>query len=216
MLAQHPQTDEHLARVCISKGALQKYKEFTGLLGMVRALEPRAVVEIGSAQGGTLYAWCQLADPEALIVSIDLPGGDFGGGMDKAQAELVRSYAQPGQTIWFLPYNSHSPATLADLKKVLAGAEIDLLMIDGDHTYEGVKADYEMYSPLVREGGLVVFHDVLPHPGFPSCQVDRLWDQIKGAADVVEFLDPGQLASWGQWGGIGAVRVGESPLPTVR
>lgn len=207
--------DEHLARVCISKGALQKYKELTGLLRLVRELQPRVVVEIGSAHGGTLYGWCRLADPEALIVSIDLPGGDFGGGMDKAQTAVVRSYAEPEQTIWFLPYNSHSPATLVDLKKVLAGAEIDLLMIDGDHTYEGVKQDYLMYAPLVREGGLVVFHDVLPHPGYPSCQVDRLWDQIKGAADVTEFLDLEQLASWGQWGGIGIMHVGKSALPAV-
>ena len=37
--------------------------------------------------------------------------------------------------------------------------DIDFLFIDGDHSYEGVKKDFEMYSPFVRKGGLIVFHD---------------------------------------------------------
>ena len=32
-------------------------------------------------------------------------------------------------------------------------------MIDGDHTYEGVKADFERYAPLVRRGGVIIFDD---------------------------------------------------------
>ena len=42
--------------------------------------KPKAVVEIGTKFGGTLAMWCAVADPEATIVSIDLPGGIHGGG----------------------------------------------------------------------------------------------------------------------------------------
>jgi predicted O-methyltransferase YrrM len=38
---------------------------------------------------------------------------------------------------------------------------LDVLFIDGDHTYDGVKADYQMYRPLVRKGGLIAFHDIV-------------------------------------------------------
>jgi hypothetical protein len=38
------------------------------------------------------------------------------------------------------------------------------LFIDGDHTYEGVRRDFEMYSPLVRKGGIIAFHDIYPGP----------------------------------------------------
>lgn len=38
----------------------------------------------------------------------------------------------------------------------------DLLFIDADHTYEGVKADHERYAPLVASGGIVAFHDASP------------------------------------------------------
>lgn len=54
--------------------------------------------------------------------------------------------------------DSHSPNTLGKLKEVLNGRRIDLLFIDGDHTFEGVQKDYDMYSPLVNH--LVAFHDI--------------------------------------------------------
>jgi glycosyltransferase involved in cell wall biosynthesis/cephalosporin hydroxylase len=215
LLGEHPQTDTQLARVCIARGALQKVKELAPLVEMVRNLQPQVVVEIGSAKGGTLYGWCQLAHPKATIVSIDLPGGEFGGGMDQMHAMLVGSYAKEGQSMHFLPRDSHAPETLEDLKKILAGREIDLLMIDGDHTYEGVKSDYEMYAPLVRSGGLIAFHDVLPHPGFPTCKVDELWDQLKHGDGVHEFFDYEQLATWGQWGGIGVIVRQDEALPVA-
>lgn len=37
--------------------------------------------------------------------------------------------------------------------------EIDVLFIDGDHSYEGVKADFDKWSPFVKSGGTVFFHD---------------------------------------------------------
>lgn len=50
---------------------------------------------------------------------------------------------------------------------------MDFLFIDGDHAYEGVKADFEMYSPLVRKGGLVALHDICVHPPEMDCHVDK-------------------------------------------
>jgi len=57
-------------------------------------------------------------------------------------------------------------------------AKLDFLFIGGDHTYEGVRMDFEMYSPLVRSCGIVVFHDIVPGPenvgGAP-----RFWGYFK-------------------------------------
>ena len=60
--------------------------------------------------------------------------------------------------------NSHNLDTLNKVKRILADRPIDLLFIDGDHTYVGVKMDFEMYRPLVRKGGIIAFHDIVPHP----------------------------------------------------
>ncbi len=62
-------------------------------------------------------------------------------------------------------------------------------MIDGDHSYDGVKRDFEMYEPLVGEGKPIAFHDIVPHPQAPACEVDRFWNEIKGGRPYVEFVD---------------------------
>ena len=65
------------------------------------------------------------------------------------------------------------------VKNILGDREVDFVFIDGDHTYEGVKQDFEMYSPLVKDGGIVAFHDIVAHPVETGCEVNRLWDEIK-------------------------------------
>ena len=47
----------------------------------------------------------------------------------------------------------------SDSKLVKWDKEIDVLYIDGDHSYEGCKADYDKYEPYVRKGGLILIHD---------------------------------------------------------
>lgn len=41
---------------------------------------------------------------------------------------------------------------------------IDLLFIDGNHDYEAVLQDYEQWSPLIKTGGVIAFHDVVFDP----------------------------------------------------
>src|SRR5690242_16632985 len=61
-------------------GAVQRVPELSGLVGMVAAIRPRVVVEVGTRLGGTFSCWPAVAAPDALLVSIDLPAGSFGGG----------------------------------------------------------------------------------------------------------------------------------------
>ena len=74
--------------------------------------------------------------------------------------------------------DSRLPKTVEELKARLSGRPIDLLFIDGLHTYEGVKSDYEIYGPLTRH--LIALHDIHTpklHPG-DSVDVARLWNEI--------------------------------------
>lgn len=54
--------------------------------------------------------------------------------------------------------DTHNPATLKFLKHKLGSKPINILFIDASHTYDSVKQDYEMYSPLVSD--IVAFHDI--------------------------------------------------------
>jgi predicted O-methyltransferase YrrM len=186
------------------RGAKQKLREFALLVRLVRKRRPRVVLEIGTMRGGTLWAWCQIASRDALLVSIDLPGGAFGGGYSDAEGERLAAYARPGQTLELIRADSHDPATLARLQRTLGSSQIDLLFIDGDHSYEGVALDYQMYASLVRPGGLIALHDVLPGRAEDG-DVSRFWSEVRDRHRHEEFADRSDLSWRGQWGGIGVL-----------
>jgi predicted O-methyltransferase YrrM len=194
-----------LAEVAIARSALQDSSELAGLVDFLQRREPpRTVLEIGTARGGTLWLWCRLAAEGALIVSVDLPGGPFGGGYTMMDIPRFRSYAQPGQTLKLVAADSHDPLTLEAVRGFLPGPwSVDLLFIDGDHTLAGVTKDWDMYGPLVAPGGLVVFHDITDHTAEADCDcnVKDLWDRLKEGYEHYEFCTPGL-----GWGGIGVLR----------
>lgn len=150
------------------------------------------IVEIGSARGGVLYALAQLAHESALIVSIDLPGGENCGGQSERERRLFASMGSPSQTVRCLPCNSHYATTQRLLRRLLAGRNIDLLFLDGDHSYGGVRSDFEMYRDLVARDGLIGFHDIATHPEQwgDGNEVGVFWDELKAKHEYHEFIDP--------------------------
>jgi predicted O-methyltransferase YrrM len=198
-------TNRELADEAVRRGAWQKVSELEPLIALVRERQPRTVVEIGTYEGGTLFALCQAAHPDALIVSIDKPGGLFGGGYSEDQERAFQAFRRPGQTLVTLRRASHHWTTRRKLRSLLEGRKIDFLMIDGDHRYKGVKRDWESYEPMVAPGGVVAFHDILEHPKQPLCKVDEFWNEISPAHETVEYIDPADDQGHGQWGGIGVI-----------
>ncbi len=183
----------------------QNGDEIESLYAAVLELAPRRVLEIGTARGGSLYLWTQAATGDATLVSVDLPGGEFGGAYPPCREPFYQAFARPGQTLRLLRLDSHLAQTLAQVRQAFGGQGVDFAFIDGDHTYEGVKADFLDYGPLVRPGGLIAFHDILPRSDLPDIQVDRFWNEIRGRCDTREFI--GREGS-GRRVGIGLLRVG--------
>jgi cephalosporin hydroxylase len=170
--------------------ANQKLVEFAALIRLLSERELNVVVEIGSAHGGTYWAWCRLATPTAHLVSVDLPGND-------AWDARVRSYPGPTQTQTVIRADSHAPQTVRSLDG-LRGL-VDLLFLDGDHSYDGVRADFENYAPLVKPGGLIAFHDV-ESTNHPASQVDQLWTQLRDLYDSHEIIDAVDDEQSGRYG----------------
>lgn len=152
------------------------------------ALSPDRVLEIGTAKGGSLYLWVQAASADATIVSLDLPGGQFGGGYPEQRVPFYQSFVRPGQTLILMRDDSHSEASLNAVRRHFNDQPIDFAFIDGDHTFDGVRKDVQMYGPLVREGGYLGFHDILPQEESPETQVHLLWNELKEQNEVQEFI----------------------------
>ncbi|MEM3793697.1 MAG: class I SAM-dependent methyltransferase [Candidatus Bathyarchaeia archaeon] len=190
-------------RVKFKIAPIQIKEEIAKLLSLLADLKPKTLLEVGTASGGTLFLFCQVAEPDAIIISVDLPGGLFGGGYPEWRIPLYKSFAKERQRLHLIRADSHNPKTLEIVKNILSDRKLDFLFIDGDHTYDGVKRDFETYSPLVRKGGIIAFHDIVEHPLETGCEVSRFWNEIKHGYNYIEIVK-----SWDQkWAGIGVIYV---------
>jgi hypothetical protein len=119
---------DQLTRTAIVRGALQKPPEFSGFLRFLSEQKPlTTIVEIGTAQGGTFGALCEMGAKDATLISIDLPGGDFGGTDDvygERDYDKIKSYAKEGQTVECIRANSQDPATRKRLDEILGGRKL--------------------------------------------------------------------------------------------
>ena len=178
--------------------AHQVDEEILGLIEELKSRDCKRVVEIGTARGGTLFLFLRSLAKDARIVSVDLPGGAFGGGYPHWKALLFHTLARAGQTLKLLRGDSHSEVTRDAISSALGGAA-DFILIDGDHSYEGAKRDFELYRPLLAERGFLAFHDIVP--GLPEKVggVPKLWAELKA-----QFPHRELVRDWGQGGyGIG-------------
>ena len=164
------------------------------LYGLVRSMKPQVCVEIGSARGnsscaigsalkengrGKLYA----IDPHSptnwndnfSIETFDILRRNIAAlGLTK-QVEIVRSLSDEAARDWTHP--------------------IDLIFIDGDHSYEGVKQDWDLFVKHVTPFGLVVFHDtiwdIMPSADgkYAAMGVPRFVDELRQQGYQVITLD---------------------------
>jgi predicted O-methyltransferase YrrM len=177
----------------------QATDEVVWLLEKLEQDPPKTIVEIGTDEGGTLFLWTRVAAPDALLVAVDSrPLGILG--QLSAYAIVRKGLARKRQRIELvMPVNSQIQATVDRVRGLIENKPVDFLFIDGDHSYEGVKRDFELWSPLVRPGGLVAFHDMRPdHPD----GVPRLWAELKERFETEE-----RIASTEPNYGIGVVHV---------
>lgn len=119
----------------------------------------------------------RLSAPGATIISIDLPGGKFGGGQSRTRSLLYHAFGKVFQNMHLIRGDSHAKEVVARVRDITQC--LDLLFIDADHSYEGVKHDFLSYSPLVRPGGIVAFHDIAEHRQESGGDVPRFWNEVK-------------------------------------
>jgi len=181
---------------------VQDRREFCDLLKIFLELKPKYILEIGTANGGSLFCFCKLAPDDAIILSIDLPEGPFGGGYPEWKIPIYQAFKKENQKLYLLRKDSHQKETLDEVLKILNGNELDFLFIDGDHSYEGVKKDFEMYGPLVRKGGIIAFHDIVISND-KSIEVPKFWYEIKKNYNYKEIIAPHRRIYGG--GGIGYI-----------
>lgn len=166
----------------------QTESEFQVLLKRFHDLTPRSrVIEIGSLGGETLWHWIQDVGHGGSVVSIDsrVPPSDGRHAAHQQGQDVLWPHWAAVAGVNFTLFNSDSRvvATIAAVKRSMP--QCDFLFIDGGHEYATVMADYANYAPLVRRGGLIVFHDIQG-----IADVARAWREIKVGKCWEEICHP--------------------------
>lgn len=130
------------------------------LWSIARFLPARRIVEIGVDDGSSTYP--------LLLAAVE--NGGFLTSIDMAHCVSARRRIaeDPPLAAHWRFIQGDSKAVAADFFTPLDVRDIDLILIDGDHSPEGVRGDWLGWSPLVRVGGLVVLHDAMNTAEFPG------------------------------------------------
>lgn len=154
----------------------EEWKEVVSLLD-----ENSKVIEIGSYDGGSSKSLAMVAKE---VITID----------------PMKRWTPSEDNITV--FTGTSEGQIESVKEYLGRKKVDMLIIDGDHSEQGVLNDYEAYKGLVKKGGYIVFHDIVDTHEHrrQGCFVSKAWAKIKDE-NSIEIVE-GNL----NWGGIGIIK----------
>lgn len=152
----------------------------------------RSYLEIGSRFGDSFFAVMANLPRRSLGVTIDIP----------CCGELLATHGElsvMGKRTYPMRLSSHEPEALRMAR--MFTPQWDLILIDGDHTYEGVAQDWRTFAPL---GRFIALHDIAAPPDWDSDgkpnNVQRFWNELKasgGERVVAEFVTEGSNMGYG-------------------
>lgn len=175
---------ENIWKISSEEFKIQQVKEeWLWFLSLLPKYNKLSILEIGCYDGGSTASLAHFAD---TLITIDInnpPRFD-----PKRIKDFCKNYMYIGN-------DSHDLSNLDHIRTF----KFDLIFIDGDHTYEGVKRDYEIYSALCKVNGIIAFHDIIDSESHrqQNCFVGKFWDEVKQGQRFQEKI------TTTSWAGIG-------------
>ena len=148
-------------------------------------LEPALTVELGTHFGVSFFAMSQAVKDHSLggrLVAIDTWQGDehagFYGDEVFDQFQHVRSTLFDGLEVDVVR------ARFEEAVESFEDGAIDVLHIDGLHTYEATRQDHELWASKLKENGIILFHDVAESSGYAT---SAYWNEIRVRSNSFAF-----------------------------
>ncbi|MGC8734886.1 MAG: class I SAM-dependent methyltransferase [bacterium] len=187
---------------------------------MYKNRKPKRILEIGTFKGETLFCFTKLADSDAVIISIDLLfGKSLGTDMSKTISnpksdiyiiKVFEHFVSDNQKLNLLRQSSYREDTVQKVKEILGNDKLDFIFIDADHSYDGVKKDFELYSQFISEGGIIAFHDISEYiektvNNLSIHGVNKFWNELKNSKQKYNFKEYEEIFENAYTYGIGVV-----------
>jgi hypothetical protein len=171
---------------------------------LVSAARPALIVELGTHNGISYAAFCETVLQEKLATrcyAVDSwAGDDHAGHYDESVFAELREF-HDGR---YSAFSELLRMTFDEARAVIADGTVDLLHIDGFHSYEAVRHDFEGWAPKLSPRAVVLFHDInVLERGFG---VARFWAEVAGRFPSFSFL---------HGHGLGVLAVGPDVPPAI-
>lgn len=159
-------------------GIQQIREEISEFIEVLLKNKRGSILEIGLGYfGSTHFLWRLIFNHVATIEKNHSRILTFG---ENTSAHYNKWILDDGRSSFFFGY-SNEPSVVGKVYGQFKGG-IDALFIDGDHSYKGVLIDWLLYSPLVKVGGIVAFHDI-----------ELYYDYDRGPKGFVDDLKNGKI-----------------------
>jgi predicted O-methyltransferase YrrM len=167
-----------------------RFDEAALLFRTVRSLGRATIAELGRYKGGSTFVMASAMEPGSQLWSYDLhlhgPDGPRGEDLDRELAGALARFGIDGVQL-----------LVADTRTAAQPPQpCDLVFVDGDHSYEGARADFERWRNAIRPGGHLLFHDAVDTAGWGTVHagVVQLVAEIEREADFAAADGAGTIA----------------------
>lgn len=171
---------------------------------LIHAIRPKMLVELGTHKGTSYLSFCQTVQEatfDTRCYAVDTWEGDeHAGEYGKTVFDELNEYHQKH----YAGFSQLLRMTFDEATTYFADGTVDLLHIDGLHTYEAVRHDFESWLPKLSDGAVVLFHDTnVKERGFG---VWKFWREVSTRYPSFEF---------GHSHGLGVLVVGARSRPLL-
>ena len=149
---------------------------------LVENLKPAVIVELGTHYGVSFFSFCEAAEAysdNTFIYAVDTWEGDAQAGFYENEVyERVKAHHEA----YHQERSQLIRSSFDDAAEHFPTESIDMIHIDGLHTYEAVSHDYNVWRGRLKEGGTMLFHDCNVREG--NFGVWKLWQQVRQEDDM--------------------------------